>query len=133
MSELHVGFVKTLVEFKYQSSSPLIKRVFEKTKNSSISAWPSSQYLHFEDNMFGQLYNLLKCGRPGGRGGDNLPPKGHQIRSASGGVEPINYDDDDADDDDDDDDNDFGDDDDDDDMFSSSQWTPNTIGTRGGQ
>ena len=47
----------------------------------------------------------------------------------------VNYDDigDINDDDDDDDDDDFGDDDDDDDIFSSSQWTPNTIGTRGGQ
>ena len=47
------------------------------------------------------------------------------------GVEPINYDDDD-DADDEYDDDDFGDDNDDA-MFSSSQWTPNIISTRGGQ
>ena len=47
----------------------------------------------------------------------------------------INNDGDDADtdaDDDDADDDDFGDDNDDDNMFSSSQCTPHTIGTRGG-
>ena len=50
-------------------------------------------------------------------------------------MEPINYNDDDADDDADvNDDDDFCDDNDDyDDIFSSSQWTPNTIATRGGQ
>ena len=75
--------------------------------------------------MFGYLYNLLKCGQSGGRGGDNLPPRGPQIHNISG-VEPKNYDYiNDADDDN------FGDDYDYDVMLSSCQLTPNTIGTRG--
>ena len=101
----------------------------KKSTTFSISDRPSSQYLHFEDNLFA----LLKYDRHGGRGGANLLSKGPQTQSASerGGV--INYDDDDNGNVDDDDDDDFDDDNDDDDVISSFQRTKNMISTKGGR